>query len=138
MSVSGKRILVVEDEFLVALGLQDNLRVLGYETVGPATTLAMAVQAAEREPLDAAILDINLKGEVVFPAAEILSDRGIPLIFCSDYIGVSRVPDRFADAVRVPKPYTIASMAAALREIFDGDDDEGPDRHSDNDQSMSF
>lgn len=138
MDVSGKRILIVEDEFLVALGLQDNLRSLGYAVIGPVASLADALRAAETEQMDAAILDVNLRGELVFPAAAVLCDRGIPMIFCSGHMGLSRFPDRFSDAVRVPKPYTSAGIAAALRDLLDEDNDPGPERHPGSDHSMSF
>ncbi|GGF60833.1 response regulator [Azorhizobium oxalatiphilum] len=140
MGRSAKRILIVEDEFLVALGLQDNLEALGYDVVGPAGTLGDAMRLAERAQMDAAILDVNLHGDVVFSAADILADRGIPLIFCSGHVAPQSFPERFHGALSVPKPYTIVGIDAALREVFetDDDDDSGPDRHSGSDHSMSF
>lgn len=124
MQLLGKRVLVVEDEHLVALSLEDNLRSLGYRVVGPATSLSGALQAAAHEPLDAAILDMNLAGESVLPAAAILLDRGIPFLFCSGYSGAGRLPERFADVPRVAKPYTSTTIAAALADLID-DDGEG-------------
>lgn len=118
MDFSGKRVLVVEDEFLVALGLEDNLRSLGCVVVGPAANLAAALQAAAHEAVDAAILDVNLAGEPVFPAAEVLADRGIPFIFCSGYSGSGRLPHRFCDVPRVSKPYTSRVIAEALADLL--------------------
>lgn len=120
MDVSGRRVLVVEDEFLVALGLEDNLRSLGYAVVGPFSSLAAARTAAAVERVDAAILDVNLAGEPVYPAAAILADRGIPFIFCSGYTGSVRVPQEFADVPRVAKPYTSRAIADALAELLAG------------------
>lgn len=118
MNFTGMRVLVVEDEFLVALGLEDNLRSLGYSVVGPVSSLSAAVDAAARERVDVAILDVNLNGEPVYPAAAVLADRGIPFIFCSGYTGSVRVPREFADAPRVAKPYTSRAIANALAELL--------------------
>ncbi|WP_081762498.1 response regulator [Xanthobacter sp. 126] len=118
MILSGRRVLVVEDEFLVALGLEDNLRSLGYTVVGPIASLAAAVSAASSERIDAAILDVNLAGEPVYPAAAVLAERGIPFIFCSGYTGSVRMPAEFVDAPRVAKPYTSRVIADALADLI--------------------
>jgi len=120
MIFSGKRVLVVDDEFLVAMGLEDNLRSLGYVVVGPVGTLAGAMAAAAHEHVDAAILDVNLAGEAVYPAAAILAERGIPFIFCSGYTGSGRMPPEFAGTPRVAKPYTSRVIADALAELLAG------------------
>ncbi|QRG08569.1 response regulator [Xanthobacter dioxanivorans] len=120
MNFTGLRVLVVEDEFLVALGLEDNLRSLGYSVVGPISSLRAALEAAAHERVDAAILDVNLNGEPVYPAAAILAGRGIPFIFCSGYTGAVRVPREFADAPRVGKPYTSQVIADALADLLSG------------------
>ncbi len=119
MSFSGKRVLVVEDEFLVALGLEDNLRSLGCIVIGPAQSLASAMQMAAREQVDAALLDVNLAGEAVYPAAAILAERGIPFLFCSGYTGgAGRMPAAFTDVPRVAKPYTSKAIAEALGDLL--------------------
>ena len=118
MILSGRRVLVVEDEYLVALGLDDNLRSLGYTVVGPVASLSAAIAAASSERIDAAILDVNLAGEPVYPAAAVLAERGIPFIFCSGYTGSVRMPAEFADAPRVAKPYTSRVIAEALAGLF--------------------
>ncbi|MEP9378551.1 response regulator [Aquabacter sp. CN5-332] len=110
--------LIVEDELLVALGLEDNLRSLGCEVIGPVASLSEAKRVAETVAADVAILDVNLRGEYVYPAAEILAARGIPLIFCSGFIGTTPLPEQFAGAVRVPKPYTSRAIANALSDIL--------------------
>ncbi|MFG1301083.1 response regulator [Xanthobacter sp. V3C-3] len=120
MIFSGKRVLVVDDEFLVAMGLEDNLRSLGCVVVGPVGNLSGAVAAAAHEQVDAAILDVNLAGETVYPAAAILAERGIPFIFCSGYTGSVRMPPEFAGAPRVAKPYTSRVIADALEELLSG------------------
>jgi len=114
MVFSGKRVLVVEDEMLVALGLEDNLKSLGCVVIGPVSNLAQAMHVAETVSADAAILDVNLRGEYVYPAAAILADRGIPFMFCSGFSGSMPFPDRFSGVTRVAKPYTSRIIADAL------------------------
>ncbi|MEP9352947.1 response regulator [Xanthobacter sp. KR7-65] len=118
MIFTGRRVLVVEDEYLVALGLDDNLRSLGCTVVGPIASLSAAMAAAATEKVDAAILDVNLAGEPVYPAASILAERGVPFIFCSGYTGSVRMPSEFADAPRVAKPYTSRVIAEALADLL--------------------
>lgn len=114
--------LVVEDELLVALGLEVSLQELGCTVIGPASSLAAAMLAAAHETVDAAILDINLAGERVFPAAEILHDRGIPFMFCSGQAVPGQMPQFFTEAPRVPKPYTRGDIASALADLVGADD----------------
>lgn len=116
-NVAGKRVLIVEDELLVALSLEDTLRSLGCDVIGPVATLPDAMQVVEEVEADIAILDVNLRGEQVFPAAEILARRAIPLIFCSGFVGAAPLPACFADALQVPKPYTDRVIASALRDV---------------------
>ncbi len=118
MNLSGKRIFIVEDELLVALSLEDNLRGLGATVIGPAGTLAEALHMAEGVEADLAILDVNLRGEPVFPAAEILTERGIPLIFCSGMVGSAPLPAGFEAAQQVPKPYTGTVILDAIRRVL--------------------
>ncbi len=124
MGISGKRVLIVEDELLVALGLEDNLKSLGHDILGPVATLSEAVRMAETVDVDVAILDVNLRGEYVYPAAQILLERGIPFIFCSGFSGAMPVPGRFSDAPRVPKPYTSRAIAKALEDILNRKDED--------------
>lgn len=91
-SLAGRTVLVVEDEVLVALDIADMLSAAGATVVGPCTSLAQAQQAAQTAEADLAILDIDLGGHEVFPAAKLLQARGIPFVF---YTGK---PDR--DALR--------------------------------------
>jgi len=93
-----KRVLVVEDEVLVALILKDLLQGLGYEVVGPVNRNRPAMAAIESERLDAAVLDLNIAGEPVYPVAEMLRARGVPFAFLTGYdprsldSGFSKVP----------------------------------------------
>jgi CheY-like chemotaxis protein len=102
--LTGLRLLVVEDEALVAMALEDMLDDLGCVVVDVAGTLARGVALAAELAIDGAILDINLGGEKVFPVAERLAERGVPFVFCTGY-GLAGVPDDFAKAPTLAKPY---------------------------------
>src|SRR6266849_6598952 len=104
MTFAGRRVLVVEDEFLVLLATIDLLESIGCEIVGPAPRLAAAVQLAQSEALDAAVLDIDIAGEMIWPAAEELQRRGVPFLFLSAYSPLIAFPPVFASAPRLDKP----------------------------------
>ena len=111
--MKGLRVLVVEDEFLLACSLEDDLHAAGHAVVGPFSTLARGLEAAARNQFDFAILDVNLNGEMVFPLADHLLARRIPLLFLSGY-GAAHLPERFRTLPRMAKPYEAKSL---LREI---------------------
>ncbi len=104
MPFAGRRILVVEDEFLVSLLTIDALESVGCEIVGPAAHLAEAVRLAQSESLDAAVLDIDIGGEMIWPVAEELQRRGVPFLFLSAVTQLIVFPLRFATALRLDKP----------------------------------
>ncbi|TGX50345.1 response regulator [Sphingomonas gei] len=114
---AGLRVLVVEDEPVVAMCLEDILESLGCETVGPAGRLAEGLALAEREDIGAAILDINLAGERSTPIAEALLRRGVPIAFASGY---GAVPEGFETVPLIEKPYREADIDAALRGLLNG------------------
>lgn len=97
------RILIVEDEFLPALILEEELRSAGWETLGPFSNLSEARSASLTNQFDIAVLDINLNGELVYPLASDLAARGIPFIFLSGYIGRD-LPEHFRNHPRLSKP----------------------------------
>ena len=104
MKFVGRRILVVEDEFLVSLATIDFLESIGCEIVGPAAGLAAAVHLAQSESLDAAVLDINIAGEMIWPVAAELQHRGVPFLFLSAHTPLMVFPTLFAAAPRLEKP----------------------------------
>src|SRR5689334_6653724 len=89
------RILLVEDEFLVSLALEDDLRTLGADVVGPFNDLISALSAAQTERFEVAVLDVNLGNAMVYPLADDLMRRGLPFLFLSGY-GAADIPLRFA------------------------------------------
>ncbi len=110
-----KRVLVVEDEFLVALMLADLLADMGYIVVGPAFELAEARRLAETSPIDAALLDVNLNGVSVDQVADILFERDIPFIFVTGY---DRPPAGFYETCRwLNKPYQTSELQRAVEDL---------------------
>lgn len=108
------RILVVEDEYLLADELAMELADQGAEVLGPAPSVERALGLLEAQPQpDGAILDINLGGEPVFPVADALISRGVPLVFTSGY-GSDALPERFTNIPRCEKPINIRRITAAL------------------------
>lgn len=114
----GRRILLVEDEALVAMLLETILEDMGCVPVGPAATveegLAMAADAA---PLDAALLDVNVAGQLVFPVAEALKARGVPIVFSTGY-GEGGLSDAWRGHPTIQKPFTEAAIRNALMQAM--------------------
>jgi DNA-binding response OmpR family regulator len=108
------RILITEDEFLVGIQLEEDLRSAGYSIVGPFGTLEAATEAARRERFDLALLDINLNGEPVYPLADELSARAVPFIFLSGYLSAA-LPERFKGTPQIAKPHDPAALIKAIR-----------------------
>src|SRR3954452_11198898 len=92
--MNGLRVLVVEDEAAISLLLEDMLLDFGCEVVGPAARLATALQLAKDEPLDVAILDVNVAGEAIYPVVAELAERNIPFVFSTGY-GSAGISDAY-------------------------------------------
>lgn len=110
------KILLAEDEELIAMMLEDVLGDVGYIVVS-ATTLNEGLLAADRESFDAAVLDVNLGREEVFPLAAKLRDKGVPFLFASGY-GNEHVPLEFRDHEVLLKPYDTRTMLAAVSRLL--------------------
>jgi CheY-like chemotaxis protein len=111
------RVLVVEDEMMIALLLQDMLLRCGYTVAGPVARLEKAVDMAQHEAVDLAILDVNLDGRDVYPVAAALSARGIPFVFATGYgRGGLRAPYR--EYPTLQKPYREDDLRAAIAEAI--------------------
>lgn len=111
-----KRVLVVEDEFLLGLSLLEDLTQAGACVVGPVSTLGEALAAASCEAFDLALLDINIRGEMSFPVADALLARNVPLIFLTGY-DVEVLPERLRQLPRLGKPYDPKELASALGQV---------------------
>ena len=112
--LSGRRILLVEDEALIAIMMKEVLGDLGLSVVGPLGTLAQALAAANRDAVDGAILDLNLGGEAIYPVADALTRRGVPFIFVTGY-GADAIDRRYAHIPALEKPID----PTLLKKIFD-------------------
>ena len=107
------RILIVEDEVLLSLMLADWLEELSYSPVGPAHSVASALELIEGQNIDAALLDLSVAGDDTSPVARALRGRGIPFLFSTGHAS-DRVPIEFRDAPVLPKPYDLARMGDTL------------------------
>lgn len=112
------RILVVEDEGLVAMALEDTLSAVGYDVVGPAPSAAAALKLIETEIVNAALLDVNLGGERVDMVAQALADAAIPFIFSTGYSTKSALPPAFADRRALRKPFQAKDLLKAIEEML--------------------
>lgn len=110
--LKGKRILVVEDEALIAVMVEDMLTEMGSIVIGPAATIEAALALARGEELDAAVLDVNVRGERIDPVAEALMTRQVPVLFATGY-GEVRLASGAAATV-IDKPYTQDKLARGL------------------------
>lgn len=110
------RILIMEDEFIVALDLSDMAADLGFEVAGPYATLSEGVAAVRQSPPDAAILDVQLADGEVFPLADQLVELGVPIIFHSGHADSRALHSRYPGAHSASKPCSPDLIARYLRE----------------------
>ncbi len=105
-AIAGNRILLVEDEALVAMAVKDALSDLGFEVIGAVSNMTDAMAAAMNEDVHAAVLDINLAGKMTYPVADILIAKGVPFIFVTGY-GAESVKERFGQVPVLQKPFNL-------------------------------
>lgn len=117
MSLTTRRILLVEDEALIALDEEQLLSSAGFEVVGPMPSVASALKSIEQRLPDGAVLDITLGDTTIFPVADALAGCGIPFLIVT---GHSRevLPLRFRDRPRVAKPYLPETLLEAALRAF--------------------
>src|SRR5262245_5803349 len=115
----GLRILLVEDDLLIAMDMEDVLRDLGCEVVGPYGKLADAISAAvDAAELDGAIIDLNLLGELSFPRIETLKTKAVPCVLCSGYADLPEVRSQLSDIPKLGKPCNPDALISAMRSTF--------------------
>lgn len=113
-ALAGLSVFVIEDESLVLVNLEDMLEELGCRLIGPAMRLDQADAMLEQaSAADIAILDVNIGGRAVFPFAEKLANKGVPLVFATGY-GRDGLPPEWQGATVLGKPYTFDDVAGAL------------------------
>jgi DNA-binding response OmpR family regulator len=115
---NGLRILLVEDDLLIAMDMEDALRDLGCEIVGPYGRLSDAIDAAREEPVDGAIIDLNLRGELSFPLIEALRTRSVPCLLCSGYADLPEMRNQLSGIPKLTKPCNHEALIAAMRAVF--------------------
>jgi len=111
------RLLVVEDEYLIRMLLEDMLADLGYDVAAAVGTIAQASELAASGDFNAAILDVNLDGQEIYPVAEILAKRGLPFVFVTGY-GERSLTEPYHDRPALQKPFQIDQLKAALDELL--------------------
>jgi DNA-binding NtrC family response regulator len=114
----GRRVMIVEDELLVAMELESLLEEQGCAVVGPAPTVERALSLLERERPDAAILDVNLDGQTAIPVAAALNARGVPFLLATGYGNAQAAEPELKDAPRLDKPVSHDRLVHTLAQIL--------------------
>ena len=117
-SLKGRRLLLVEDDFLIAYDFAESLRALGADVLGPVGNIDDALDLiAETPDIDGAVLDLNLGGEMSYPIADALAERSIPFVFTTGY-DKANIAVRFAAVMRCEKPVQISQVVQAIIRQF--------------------
>jgi CheY-like chemotaxis protein len=119
IELCGIRVFVVEDEFAVLLMVEDILGMLGCKLAASASHIGPALEAARDGAFDVAVLDINIAGDMVYPVAEVLATRKVPIVFSTGY-GVAGVEEAWRVWPILQKPYRPADLGSALRQALTG------------------
>ena len=109
----GLSVLVVEDDYFIAIEMCGALRAAGADVIGPARDIETGLAALRGDPIDCAVLDINLRGRMAFEIATALRARGIPTIFATGY-DASMIPAELADTMRLEKPVDLDALCRAI------------------------
>ena len=115
--LSGRRVLVVEDETMVAWLLEDMLADFGCAVVGPAAGVNQALAMLDAEAFDAAVLDVNLKGQKSYPVADALAARGVPFVFSTGY-NKDSLPKRYQSFPMLQKPFDRLKLGDTLAKLL--------------------
>lgn len=118
-ALSGRRVLVIEDEMLVAMEFENLLQRQGYAVVGPASTVDRALALLDHDQPDAALLDLNLNGEPATAVAVALRTRGVPFVLVTGYGEAQSSEPALQDAPRVDKPVNHYALVRALARVMD-------------------
>lgn len=118
-TLTGRRILIVEDDYFIASDLKRMLTRAEAKVVGPVGDIAAGLALIEREPLDAAILDVNLDGVPSYPLADRLAAAGVPHAFVTGYDGWS-LPDDYRETPRITKPFASGGVTRLVQQLCAG------------------
>lgn len=116
----GVKVLVVEDETIISFLLEDMLADIGCHVLGQASGVQQAFDLLREQRPDIAVLDVNLRGEMIYPFAERLEVEGIPFVFTTGY-GAVGLPERWARWPIIQKPFQIGALVAALETALSGE-----------------
>jgi len=116
-ALEGVRVLVVEDEYFVAILIEEILESAGCIVMGPIPRLPEALDAIDHEDYDVAVLDVNLAGERINPVADALSERNVPFLFVTGY-GANSLPREYAQRPHICKPFRMAELLSALSSVM--------------------
>jgi DNA-binding NtrC family response regulator len=117
-TLQGCRVLIVEDEYMLARELRTELEDAQAVVLGPVGHLEPAMKLIGAEPhIDGAVLDINLGGEPVYPLADLLMERNVPVVFTTGY-DASAIPPRYADVPRCEKPIDMSTVTKAIGRVI--------------------
>ena len=111
-------VLIVEDDLLLGMAIGLCVEDAGYDVADIVHSVDAALAALRRAPIDAALLDVNLQGELVFPVANALAERGVPFVFVTAQPR-EIIPESHRDRPLVPKPYYDAALCAALASVLE-------------------
>jgi DNA-binding response OmpR family regulator len=112
-----RAVLIVEDDVLLGMAIGVCVEDAGYEVAGLARSVDAALTTLDRETVDAALLDVNLEGELVYPVANALAERGVPFVFVTAH-PLKDIPETHRHRPVVPKPYYEAALCAALASVL--------------------
>jgi FixJ family two-component response regulator len=116
--LAGLRLLLVEDDALVAMELEELISSLGGETVGPFGRVADALEALRLERVNGAVLDVRLDGDTTFPIADVLLQAASPIVFVTGQVG--SIPEKYWQVPRLLKPFDYTEFARLAESIFGG------------------
>jgi CheY-like chemotaxis protein len=116
-SAAAPSVLVVEDEYLIRMLLEDMLDELGYGVIAAVGTISEARQVATSGEFNAAILDVNLDGQEIYPVADILTKRGLPFVFVTGY-GERSLPEPYRGRPALQKPFQAEQLKRTLAELL--------------------
>jgi CheY-like chemotaxis protein len=117
--LSNRKVLVVEDEMMIAMLIEDMLDELGCELVGPATNVPRALELIGNETIEIAILDLNLGGQDTYAIADVLQQKNVPFIFATGY-GSTGLRKDYANRPVLQKPFQAKDLETALRQALGG------------------
>ena len=114
--LKGVRVLVVEDEYFVAILIEEILESAGCIVTGPIPRLREALDAVGHDDYDAAVLDVNLAGERINPVADVLAERNVPFVFVTGY-GANALPSEYAERPHLCKPFRMGDLLCTLSNV---------------------